>query len=155
MFDLARPGDAASIAAMSARLIETGLAPSWPAERVIRHIRHPESIVLAARGSGRLQGFAIMQFGDETAHLNLLAVDPAYQRRGLGRGLLEWLEASALVAGTLLIQLELRATNAAARAFYAALGFKETGRVHGYYQRIEDAIQMAHDLRVGRGATQV
>jgi len=70
---LARLDDASLIAAMSSRLIEAGLAPSWPAERVARHIRHAESVVLAARSSGRVVGFAIMQFGDTSAHLNLLA----------------------------------------------------------------------------------
>jgi ribosomal-protein-alanine N-acetyltransferase len=154
-FELARLSDAPVIAGMSFRLIETGLAPSWPAERIARHIRHSDSIVLCARVASRLAGFAIMQFGDTTAHLNLLGVEIGRQRRGLGRALLGWLEQSAVVAGTFLIELELRASNTGARAFYEALGYRETGRVPGYYQRVEDAIRMARDLRVGHGATQV
>jgi ribosomal-protein-alanine N-acetyltransferase len=150
---LARLEDASLIAAMSSRLIEAGLAPSWPAERVARHIRHAESVVLAARTGGRVIGFAIMQFGDTSAHLNLLAVEIAHQRRGLGRTLVRWLEESAVVAGTFVIELELRATNERARAFYATLGYRETGRVTGYYQSVEDAIRMARDLRVGSGTT--
>jgi ribosomal protein S18 acetylase RimI-like enzyme len=150
---LARLDDASLIAAMSSRLIEAGLAPSWPAERVARHIRHAESVVLAARSGGRVVGFAIMQFGDTSAHLNLLAVETSHQRRGLGRGLVRWLEESAVVAGTFVIELELRATNERARAFYATLGYRETGRVAGYYQSVEDAIRMARDLRVGSGTT--
>jgi ribosomal protein S18 acetylase RimI-like enzyme len=150
---LARLEDASLIAAMSSRLIEAGLAPSWPAERVARHIRHAESVVLAARSSGRVVGFAIMQFGDTTAHLNLLAVENSHQRRGLGRALVHWLEESAVVAGTFVIELELRATNERARAFYETLGYRETGRVTGYYQSLEDAIRMARDLRVGSGTT--
>ncbi len=144
--ELARLVDAPVIAAMSCRLIEAGLTPSWPAERVARHIRHADSIVLTAKRSGRLLGFAIMQFSDATAHLNLLAVDSASQRRGIGRALLGWLEESALVAGTFLIQLELRASNHGARAFYEARGYRETGRVPGYYQRLEDAIRMERNL---------
>jgi ribosomal-protein-alanine N-acetyltransferase len=154
-FELARLSDAPVIAGMSFRLIETGLAPSWPAERIARHIRHPDSVVLCARVASRLAGFAIMQFGDSTAHLNLLGVEIGRQRHGLGRALLGWLEESAMVAGTFLIELELRASNTGARAFYEALGYRETGRVPGYYQRMEDAIRMARDLRVGHGATQV
>jgi len=146
--ELARLSDAPLIAGMSARLIETGLTPSWPAERVARHIRHTESVVLAAREGLKLPGFAIMQFGDTTAHLNLLAVEPRSQRRGIGRALLVWLEQTALVAGTFVIQLELRAMNLGARAFYETLGYRETGRVNGYYQHLEDAVQMARDLRV-------
>ena len=150
---LARLEDASLIAAMSSRLIEAGLAPSWPAERVARHIRHVESVVLAARSGARVVGFAIMQFGDTSAHLNLLAVEASHQRRGLGRALVRWLEESAVVAGTFVIELELRATNERARAFYETLGYRETGRVAGYYQSVEDAIRMARDLRVGSGTT--
>ncbi len=146
--ELARPADAPAIAAMSARLIEAGLAPSWPAERICRHIHSEESVVLIARRPGGVIGFAIMQFGDSTAHLNLLAVDSHSQRRGLGGTLLAWLEASAVVAGTFLIQLELRASNAAAHAFYLKRGYRECGRVPGYYQRLEDAIRMTRDLSV-------
>jgi len=148
-FELARDADASLIAAMSSRLIEAGLEPSWPAERVRRHLRHSESVVLVARREAALAGFAIMQFGDTSAHLNLLAVERGNQRLGVGRGLLTWLEESALVAGTFLIELELRATNAVARAFYESLGYHETGRIAGYYQRIEDAVRMARDLRIG------
>lgn len=148
-FELARDADAPLIAALSSHLIEAGLEPSWPAARVRRHLRHSESLVLVARRGVGLAGFAIMQFGDSTAHLNLLAVERASQRRGVGRGLLRWLEESAIVAGTFLIELELRATNAAARAFYEALGYRETGRIAGYYQRVEDAVRMARDLRIG------
>lgn len=146
--ELARLIDAPAIAAMSGRLVEAGLTPSWPAERVARHIRHADSIVLTAKRASRLLGFAIMQFGEATAHLNLLAVETGSQRRGIGRALLAWLEDTALVAGTFLIQLELRASNGVARAFYEARGYRETGRVAGYYQRIEDAIQMERNLTV-------
>ena len=44
-----------------------------------------------------------------SAHLNLLAVDPAHRRRGIARRLLTWLEESALTAGTFTVGLELRA----------------------------------------------
>lgn len=146
--ELARLADAPIIAAMSSRLIEAGLTPSWPPERVARHIRNPDSLVLTARHGGRLLGFAIMQYGDAAAHLNLLAVEAGSQRHGIGGALLGWLEQTALVAGTFLIQLELRASNATARAFYEVRGYRESGRVAGYYQRLEDAIQMERNLAV-------
>jgi len=145
---LARERDAAPIAAMSRRLIEAGLPPSWPPGRVLGHIRRSDSLVLAHRREGCVAGFAIMQFGDTRAHLNLLAVEPRWQRAGIGRALITWLEDSARVAGTFTITLELRAGNTAARRFYEALGYRESGRLAGYYQRLEDALTMARDLRV-------
>jgi len=152
-FELARPRDAQAIAALSRRLIEAGLPPAWPAERVLCHINRTDSVVLAARLHGCLGGFAIMQFGDDRAHLNLLAVDSAHQRRGLGRRLMVWLHESALVAGTFLLTLELRATNTSARRFYEALGYRADGVTPGYYQGREDALRMSLDLRVGRSLT--
>ena len=116
-------------------------------------MRHPDSIVLTARQEdGTAAGFAIMRYGDDIAHLNLLAVDPGHRRRGVARKIITWLEETAMTAGTFIIGLELRANNETALAFYAALGYHELGRVAGYYQGVETAIRMARDLRAGHGA---
>jgi [ribosomal protein S18]-alanine N-acetyltransferase len=76
-------------------------------------------------------------------------VDPAHRRRGVARALIGWLEDSAVTAGTFSIGVELREHNEAARAFYAALGYRELTRIPGYYQGCETAIRMSHDLRAG------
>jgi ribosomal-protein-alanine N-acetyltransferase len=147
---LARPPDAPRLAAMSSALVEYGLTPSWSASRISWHIRHPDSLVLVAKAGSVIAGFAIMRYALEAAHLNLLAVNPAYRRRGVGRRLIVWLEDSALTAGTFIIGLELRATNHAAYAFYGALGYREQSRVDGYYQGVESAIRMTRDVRTAR-----
>lgn len=149
--ELAKCSDAVRIADLSRRLIEHGLPWTWTAPRVARHIRHSESVVLAARAEGCLTGFAIMAFGEHSAHLNLLAVDPGHQGRGIGQALVRWLEESAVVAGTFIIRLEIRAGNDSARRFYRRLGYAEMGRAHLYYSGIEDAVRMTRDLRVFRG----
>jgi ribosomal-protein-alanine N-acetyltransferase len=98
-------------------------------------------------------GFAILRYGDDVAHLNLLAVAPAHRRRGVARALLQWLEETALTAGTFVIGLELREGNAAARAFYRLLGYRELGQIPGYYQGVENAIRMVRDVRPQRAST--
>ena len=142
--------DAPLIALMARELVEAGLTPAWGAARIGWHVRHADSMVLTARSGLALAGFAIMRYGDEAAHLNLLAVQPAHRRRGVARRLLTWLEDSALTAGTFVVGLELRAGNAAARAFYAALGYREVGELPGYYQGVESAIRMVRDVRTRR-----
>jgi ribosomal protein S18 acetylase RimI-like enzyme len=142
----ARAADAPSLALMARQLIETGLRPAWDATRIAWHIRHHDSVVLSARSGAAIVGFAIMHYGDDSAHLNLLAVAPAHRRRGIARRLLGWLEETALTAGTFRIGLELRAGNDGARAFYAALGYRELACVPGYYQGREAAIRMLRDL---------
>lgn len=133
---------------MSRSLIEHGLPWSWTESRVTRCIRHPECSVVVARDRRHIAGFAIMEFLDAHAHLNLLAVRPGYRMQGIGRRLLEWLESTARTAGIFLVRLELREGNAGAREFYAKLGYREAGRRSAYYCGREDALVMTHDLTV-------
>ncbi len=145
---LARPEDARRISLMSRDLVEQGLPWSWGTARVTQQIRCPDTVVLAACSRERVVGFAIMRFLEESAHLNLLAVDVRYQRLGIGRQLVEWLEKSARVAGTFIISLEVRITNERARAFYRGLGYTELARIPRYYSGREAAMRMSRDLRL-------
>jgi ribosomal-protein-alanine N-acetyltransferase len=87
-----------------------------------------------------------MYFGDEVAHLNLLAVAAGQRRQGIGRRVIQWLSATALEAGVFRIDLELRATNEIARLFYECLGFEALNVVQGYYQGLEPALRMTKRL---------
>src|ERR1700688_2708981 len=147
---LARVTDALEIAEMSRDLIEQGLTWSWTPMRVQHFISGPESSVVVARRERQIAAFAIMHFGDETAHLNLLAVAPEYRRQGLGKQLMSWLTATAIEAGVFRINLELRACNEAARIFYECLGFDRLGVVQGYYQGREAALRMSRHLAKNR-----
>lgn len=143
---LAVRADAVPIAAMSRELIETGLPWSWTPERVARSLAHRDTLVLTARDGVLLAGFAIMQFGDERAHLALLAVRADCRRRGIAQRMLQWLVESALTAGITRIHLELRESNLDARRFYLKQGFTETLRIPGYYRGIETAVRMLREI---------
>jgi ribosomal-protein-alanine N-acetyltransferase len=147
---LARSDDARLIAEMSRDLIEHGLPWSWTQARVRHFIGGADSSVVVARRDGALAAFAIMHFGDEVAHLNLLAVAAAHRRQGLGTQLIRWLCATAVDAGIFRIDLELRSRNQTARDFYLKLGFEETGLIEGYYQGREAALRMSRRLDVRR-----
>jgi ribosomal-protein-alanine N-acetyltransferase len=155
---LAHPGDARAIAEMSRDLIEQGLTWAWTPARVQHFISGADSSVIVARRGDdrrsyarhsegrRVAAFAIMHFGDEVAHLNLLAVAPQHRRQGLGRQLMDWLTATAIEAGIFRINLELRTQNGQARAFYESLGYAQLGEVQGYYQGREAALRMSRRL---------
>ncbi len=147
----ARLSEAARIAEMSRRWIEHGLTWRYRRDQVARQIRHSETEVVVARDAEGVVGFAVMEFHFDAgrAHLVLLAVEPAYRRHGAGLALFRWLEKIARLAGIALIQLELRADNEQARAFYERLGFRATKLRRGYYDGRVDAVSMA--LRIGRG----
>ena len=151
-YRLAIPTDAYEIAVMSRYLVEIGLRGwTWPPERVTKSIKARDTNVLVADVGRSLVAFAIMDFGDTTAHLSLLAVKPSHQRCGIGRQLMAWMEEAALAAGITTVSLELRSNNFAARTFYRMLGYKELSYIPGYYRGVETAVKMSRDIR--RGAT--
>ena len=152
---LAEAGDARAIAEMSRDFIESGLGWRYDPASIQRALRRRETTVLVASErptyvAGErpaLSGFAVMDFGDERAHLVLLAVQPVLRRRGIGRRLVDWLMESAVTAGIASVHLELRADNEAARRFYRALGFSETVLMPRYYNGREAAMRMIRVLR--------
>lgn len=91
-------------------------------------------------GTGVAGYVVAIDAADEGEILNL-AVAPGGRRRGLGRALVEDVLTELHERGARNIYLEVRESNAAARALYAAHGFREVGRRPGYYRRpVEDAI---------------
>jgi ribosomal protein S18 acetylase RimI-like enzyme len=144
---LARRADAPTLAAMSRDLIETDLGWHYRPERIGQLMRDPETVTLVASAGEATAGFAIMTLGDERSHLVLLAVQPRQQRRGIGRRLTEWLVETAMTAGMVAIDVELRAGNLPAHALYRAAGFTEMRRLPGYYRARETAIRMTRRLR--------
>lgn len=143
---LAVAEDALRIAELSRDAIEHGLGWSWTPARVARSLRDRSTNVIVARDGGEMAGFALMKYGDDEAHLLLLAVHAAHRRCGVARALLGWLEATVRVAGITTIRLETRTRNAAARAFYLRHGFTEIDVARGYYSGVEDSVRMVKQI---------
>lgn len=75
-------------------------------------------------------------------YLQLLAVLPAHQGRGLGGAALGWLEASVRDAKTHNIWVCASAFNVRAQSFYEARGFRLVARLEGLLVAGEDEILM-------------
>tara|TARA_R110001583_G_scaffold843_6_gene7722 strand:+ start:684 stop:1262 length:579 start_codon:yes stop_codon:yes gene_type:complete len=92
-----------------------------------------------------LLGFAIVQqIVDEVTLLDICLL-PSQQGKGYGKLLLNAVMASAKASGAVVLMLEVRESNLAARALYQKAGFIESGRRKGYYLiegGKEDAILM-------------
>ena len=149
----AHPDDAQALAFMARDLVEAGLGWTYRKERIGAFIADPEAIALVARRLDQRAGFAVMTFGEQRAHLVLMAVHPAWQRRGVGRRMLTWLIESAMVAGVSTVGVEMRADNRPAYGLYRALGFEEISRVPRYYAGRETAVRMVRVLRFSGLAT--
>lgn len=93
-----------------------------------------------------MAAFAITQVVLDEATLFNIAVDPQWQRQGIGRMLLEHLICELEKRDVLTLWLEVRASNHAAIALYESLGFNEATIRRNYYPTAtgrEDAIIMA------------
>lgn len=81
------------------------------------------------------------------AHIHNLAVSPEARRRGLARKLLGLVLDRAERSGARIVHLEVRASNAAARALYRKMGFGEIGERASYYSApVEDAVLLSREL---------
>lgn len=97
-----------------------------------------------------LLGYFVAMRGVEEAHLLNLTVAPAFQRQGWGRLLLDALVLWSRGQEARWLWLEVRASNAAARALYEGYGFKRVGTRPRYYPSVggerEDAVVMSLPL---------
>jgi putative acetyltransferase len=103
----------------------------------IEGLMTPKSRFLVARGSdGQALGCgAILLRGDagtETAELKRMWVDPAARGSGLGRRLLDALQAAAIQEGATVIRLETGISQPEAIGLYRAAGFSECGPFGNY-----------------------
>jgi ribosomal-protein-alanine N-acetyltransferase len=99
------------------------------------------SYLFAARDEGRLIGFCSFWRVFDELHINNLAVDPAYRRRGVAASLLTRVLAEAPRLGARRALLEVRRSNSEARRLYERFGFSIAGTRRNYYtQPVEDAL---------------
>lgn len=85
-------------------------------------------IQLVRRPGGGLAGFAITGLGGSLAYLQRLAVDPAWQGRGIGRSLVRRSAAWAKAQGASALLLNTPDGNGSAAALYTSEGFRTVTR---------------------------
>jgi ribosomal-protein-alanine acetyltransferase len=103
----------------------------------------PIRSVMVAELGKEIVGFVVVSGTVEAVELESVAVKQALRGQGIGgelcRAAMRWAEEQ----GTAKVELEVRASNAAARAMYGSLGFVEQGvRVRYYRAPEEDAVLM-------------
>jgi len=100
-------------------------------------------------GSPRVGGYLFAVALYEEFHINKIATDASLRKQGYGRWLLEDALARARSTGAGAVTLEVRTSNAAARAFYRSYSFTEAYRRRAYYQDGEDALVLILSLPGG------
>jgi ribosomal protein S18 acetylase RimI-like enzyme len=135
--------DAAPLATLAASALPEAEAWSEPGFAV--EIAAPQARVWVARSpGGALVGYLVAHRVLDELQLLSIAVEAAARRRGVGRALIEGALASE--PGLRSLQLEVRADDPGAQAFYARLGFRALGRRPGFYAGGVDALLLGRDL---------
>lgn len=122
----------------------------WSFSMFVLELSKRGSINLAATlPRGRIAGFLICSRLAHVWHIMNIAVEPTYRRRGIATAMISHLLREADRDGAQ-YTLEVRQSNRAALAMYAAYGFVAVGRRFRYYRDTgEDAIIMWRTIGVG------
>jgi len=93
-----------------------------------------------------LVGYICVWVVGEELHINNLAVDPRWRRRGIAGALLTAALERGRARGARCAFLEVRASNVGAQALYRRYGFEPAGvRKHYYDHPVEDAVVMRRE----------
>jgi [ribosomal protein S18]-alanine N-acetyltransferase len=112
----------------------------------------PAASAVYGPGSKPVAGYAGLWFDGDVAQVMTVGVDPAYQRHGVGRALLQALVARSRELRASAVLLEVRVDNDAALALYERAGFERIGLRKRYYQpEDKDAFTMRLELTAARG----
>ena len=144
----AAPERAGEIAVLHKRLFN----PPWDEAAIAGLLEHPAStsLVAVAGDPKVVVGFIIGQLAADEAEILTVGAAPDWQRAGLGKMLVQGLIRAAKRGEAKRLYLEVAEDNAAAAALYQSLGFSESGRRKGYYERPQrpavDALVLALNL---------
>ena len=129
----AGPEDAVDVARLLGQLGYAAEARAVAA-RIERHRASAADVLFVAEVAKAVVAFAslhvsiALEYDGEAGKLSAIVVDGAWRGQGIGRALVDAVEAEARRRGCVLLFLTTNVRRRDAHAFYRALGFEETGR---------------------------
>jgi adenylate cyclase class IV/ribosomal protein S18 acetylase RimI-like enzyme len=114
-----------------------GLTRPWndPRRDIARKLRVQPELFLVAQDASGIVGSVMAGYDGHRGWVNYLAVRPGMQGRGLGSSLMRRVEDELLARGCPKVNLQIRTSNAAVRAFYESIGYT-----------VDDALSMGKRL---------
>jgi [ribosomal protein S18]-alanine N-acetyltransferase len=142
-----RPAHPADLDALAA-LEKVSFSDPWTSSELRRALGWSDTVALVAEdGDGLVVGYILCRMVLDEGEVLTIAIEPAMRRAGIGRGLLDAALQAMRDRGVRTAWLEVRKSNAPARALYANAGFVAAGLRRGYYRRPpEDALVLRVDL---------
>jgi ribosomal-protein-alanine N-acetyltransferase len=127
----------------------------WTREMLEQNLSGSDAVriyVVRQGTGGGIVGYCACWVVTDELHVNKIAVDVSRRRQGIAAKLMAFVMADAARDGCTRATLEVRQSNAAARALYRRLGFVESAVRTRYYERpVEDALILWKEgLRDGR-----
>lgn len=115
----------------------------WSRESFWKEAANENTVYLLALDGERVIGYVGCWISFEECQITNVAILPEYHGQGIGTKLFGAIIDAVKAKGVTAMTLEVRPSNAPARALYARYGFKDAGRRPHYYQDDgEDAIIM-------------
>ena len=115
----------------------------WSRDSFWKEAANENTLYLLALDGERVIGYAGCWISFEECQITNVAILPEYRGQGIGTKLFGAIIEAVKAKGVTAMTLEVRPSNAPARALYARYGFKDAGRRPHYYQDDgEDAIIM-------------
>ena len=123
-------------------------ASPWSRQFFVEELQATCAKSVLAALEGTVVGYCLYWELANDMDIHNVAVNPDYRRRGVGRGMLEFVIQEAEGIGSESITLEVRKSNEAAQALYRSLGFEICGVRRRYYSNDgEDAWVMILRLK--------
>lgn len=136
---LAESSDLAAVDALQ----RTSFRNAWGTEAIRWELEHTDvaRLYVVKTSDRTVIAYSACWMVFDELHINSLAVDERWRRRGVARLLLSHVFRESIAAGARSATLEVRQSNSAARALYEGLGFRVEAVRRSYYQEPrEDAL---------------
>jgi len=147
------PGHAEEIAAVEALCF----TDPWSLQSVQSELQNPVSQYFGVVLESCLAAYGGIQIVLDEGYITNIATNPAFRRRGAAGAVLRHILADARARGLVFVTLEVRESNAPARALYQKHGFEEAGLRRAFYNKPrEDAVILTKVLADGKpGGTEI
>lgn len=131
----------------AARLERACFSCPWSLDSLISELSNPLAVFITASIDGETAGYAGMHHVVDEGYITNVAVFSEFRRRGIAKALVAELLRYGAENGLRMLTLEVRESNAAARALYSKLGFLAAGLRRNYYVLpTENAVIMTKEL---------
>lgn len=129
---------------------EANFTNPWTRKGFEAELDNPNSVFIAALSNKVVLGYAVMLHILEVSFINNLSVGKKFQRQGVGKAMLNYLNNYGLEHSVDFITLEVRVSNHKAIALYRDCGFIDICERKNFYSSpVEDALVLTKYINSG------